>query len=297
MRMEHQFTVPVPVEVAWTALIDPERVAPCMPGATLTKAEGNEFEGSVKVKLGPVSLLYKGSGSFTDVDAELRRVVIDASGKDAKGNGTAAASVTAVLSSSGSATAVSVVTDLKVTGRPAQLGRGMISDVAGKILNQFAECLAGQLTAGEASGEQEVAAGSSPTGRSMGSDNGVASGESMAASTAAESRARHPSGAARPASWQVTPPRPRNGEATATESVTEASTEVPVSTDGPAVMPTSEQPASENEINLLDTAMVPVLKRLVPALAVLVAVGVAFSVLRRRARRRRVTRIRARSHL
>ena len=136
MQMQHHFTVPVPVDVAWKALLDPERVAPCMPGATLTKAEGNEFAGSVKVKLGPVTLLYKGTGTFKEVDEAGRRVVIDASGKDSRGNGTASASVTATLQPEGESTAVTVDTDLKVTGKPAQRGRGLISEVGGKILNQ-----------------------------------------------------------------------------------------------------------------------------------------------------------------
>ena len=149
MQMQHHFTVPVPVDVAWKALLDPERVAPCMPGATLTKAEGNEFAGSVKVKLGPVTLLYKGTGTFKEVDEAGRRVVIDASGKDSRGNGTASASVTATLQPEGESTQVTVDTDLKVTGKPAQLGRGLISEVGGKILNQFATCLAEKLQGGE----------------------------------------------------------------------------------------------------------------------------------------------------
>jgi uncharacterized protein len=145
VQMQHHFTVPVPIDVAWPALLDLERVAPCMPGATLTKAEGNEFAGSVKVRLGPISLLYKGNGSFTDIDTDARRVVIDASGKDSRGNGTASATVTAVLTSQGDSTSVQVDTDLKVTGKPAQLGRGMISEVGGKIIDQFAQCLSERL--------------------------------------------------------------------------------------------------------------------------------------------------------
>jgi carbon monoxide dehydrogenase subunit G len=149
VQMQHHFTVPVPIDVAWPALLDLERVAPCMPGATLTKADGNEFAGSVKVRLGPISLLYKGNGSFTDIDADARRVVIDASGKDSRGNGTASATVTAVLAPQGDSTSVQVDTDLKVTGKPAQLGRGMISEVGGKIIDQFAQCLAERLAGPE----------------------------------------------------------------------------------------------------------------------------------------------------
>lgn len=165
MEMQHHFTVPAPVDVAWSALIDVERVAPCMPGATLTKAEGDEFAGSVKVKLGPISLLYKGTGTFTEVDESARRVVIDASGKDSRGNGTAAATVTAVLTDQGDSTSVTVDTDLKVTGKPAQFGRGLITEVGGKILGQFADCLANQLagTAAAGPGTPQAAAPETPS--------------------------------------------------------------------------------------------------------------------------------------
>ncbi|MGH3423673.1 MAG: SRPBCC family protein, partial [Nocardioidaceae bacterium] len=108
MRLEHQFTVPAAVDVVWQALLDPERVAPCMPGATLTAADGTEFTGSVKVKLGPVTLLYKGSGEYVETDEAQHKVVIKASGKDARGNGTAAATVTVTLSEQGERTEGSV---------------------------------------------------------------------------------------------------------------------------------------------------------------------------------------------
>lgn len=145
MRLEHQFSVPADIDEVWQALLDPRRVAPCMPGATLTEAEGQTFSGSVKVKLGPVSLLYKGSGEFVETDASAHKVVIKASGKDSRGNGTASATVTVTLSGGSGSTDGTVVTDLNVTGRPAQFGRGMISDVGGKILESFANCLSDKL--------------------------------------------------------------------------------------------------------------------------------------------------------
>lgn len=145
MQLEHKFSVPAPLDVVWQAVTDPKRVAPCMPGATLKEANGAEFTGTVKVKLGPVSLLYKGTGEFLERDEAARRVVIKAFGKDSGGNGTAAATVTVTLSGSGASTDGVVFTDLNVTGRPAQFGRGMISDVAGKMLDRFAECLASRL--------------------------------------------------------------------------------------------------------------------------------------------------------
>lgn len=156
MRLEHEFSVPAPPEVVWAAVIDPERVAPCMPGATLTSVDGSSFAGGVKVKLGPVSLLYKGTGEFLETDEQARRVVIKASGKDSRGNGTAAATVTVTLTPDGDGTKGSVSTDLTVTGKPAQFGRGMIVEVGGKILDTFAGCLASKL--GEPSAPAEAPA-------------------------------------------------------------------------------------------------------------------------------------------
>lgn len=145
MRLDHQFTVPAPLDVVWQAVLDPERVAPCMPGATLTKVEGDAFSGTVKVKMGPISLLYKGTGEFLEKDEASRTVVIKASGKDARGAGTAAATVTVTLAADGDATTGSVATELSITGKPAQFGRGLISEVGGKILESFVACLSEKL--------------------------------------------------------------------------------------------------------------------------------------------------------
>jgi carbon monoxide dehydrogenase subunit G len=150
VRLAHQFRVAAPIDEVWSALLDPQRVAPCMPGATLTSVDGESFAGTVKVKLGPVTLLYKGTGSFESADADARRAVLKASGKDSRGNGTASATVEVTLSADGGGTVAAVVTELTVTGRPAQFGRGMITEVGGKILDRFAECLAGKLAPAEA---------------------------------------------------------------------------------------------------------------------------------------------------
>lgn len=149
MKLEHTFTVPVPVDKAWEVLLDLPRIAPCMPGATLTGVEGDEFTGTVKVKLGPIGLTYSGKGRFVERDEAAHRVVVEASGRDTRSAGTAGATITAQLSGQGDETVVDVVTDLTVTGKPAQFGRGMISDVSGKLLGQFADCLAGKLAGGE----------------------------------------------------------------------------------------------------------------------------------------------------
>jgi carbon monoxide dehydrogenase subunit G len=149
MKLEHTFTVPVPVDKAWEVLLDLPGIAPCMPGATLTGVEGDEFTGTVKVKLGPIGLTYSGKGRFVERDEAAHRVVVEASGRDTRSAGTAGATITANLVSEGAdETRVDVVTDLTVTGKPAQFGRGMISDVSAKLLGQFADCLAGKLAAG-----------------------------------------------------------------------------------------------------------------------------------------------------
>ena len=145
MRLDHEFTVPAPIGEVWQAVVDPERVAPCMPGATLTKVEGDAFSGTVKVKLGPISLLYKGNGEFLEKDEAAHKVTIKASGKDSRGAGTASATVTLTLTESDGGTHGAVATDLAITGKPAQFGRGLISEVGGKILDTFAGCLSGKL--------------------------------------------------------------------------------------------------------------------------------------------------------
>ena len=165
MHLDHAFTVPTGIEEAWAVLLDAERVAPCMPGATLESVEGDEFHGSVKVKLGPINLTYKGKASFVEKDESAHRAVIDARGKDARGNGTASAVVTATLAESDGTTIVRVTTDLDITGKPAQFGRGVMVDVGNKIIGQFADHLADMLSTPETAAAEDGVAGtsSSPT--------------------------------------------------------------------------------------------------------------------------------------
>jgi uncharacterized protein len=146
MHLTYDFTVPVPPSEAWTVLLDLERVVPCLPGAALTSYDGESFVGTVRVKLGPVNLNYQGKGRFVSRDEEAGRVVIEASGREARGGGTAGATATMTLrpADEGS-TAVTVEADLSVTGKPAQFGRGMIADVGGKLVGQFADSLAQRL--------------------------------------------------------------------------------------------------------------------------------------------------------
>jgi carbon monoxide dehydrogenase subunit G len=149
VQLENSFTVPLPIDEAWRVLMDIDRIAPCMPGAILDSVEGDDFTGRVKVKLGPINLTYQGKGSFIERDETGHKAVIDAKGKDQRGNGTAAAVITAKLASEGSVTRVDVLTDLNITGRPAQFGRGVMTDVGNKLLGQFADKLSAQLASGD----------------------------------------------------------------------------------------------------------------------------------------------------
>jgi carbon monoxide dehydrogenase subunit G len=153
VQLENSFTVPVPIDEAWRVLLDIERIAPCMPGAALDSVDGDDFTGRVKVKLGPINLTYQGKASFIEKDEAVHKAVIDARGKDQRGNGTAAAVVTAKLAAEGKITRVDVLTDLNITGRPAQFGRGVMTDVGNKLLGQFADKLAAQLGEGDAQGD------------------------------------------------------------------------------------------------------------------------------------------------
>ena len=142
MELQHSFTVPTSVDEAWDLFMDLSRVGGCFPGATVTDFTGEGFAGTVKVKLGPIALLYAGSGSFIERDAEARRAVIEAKGKDKRGNGTAGATVTIQLEDAGGGgTRADVRTDLSVTGKPAQFGRGVMQDVSDKLLGQFEGCI------------------------------------------------------------------------------------------------------------------------------------------------------------
>jgi carbon monoxide dehydrogenase subunit G len=189
VELQHTFTVPAPIEQAWSTLLDVEGIAPCFPGAALTGVEGDEFSGTVKVKLGPVSLQYAGKGRFVERDEAAHRVLLEANGSDKRGNGTAGATVTARLEPEGdAATRVVVDTDLKVTGRPAQFGRGMLQDIGGKIIDQFATCLASRMT--EAEEPEPAASGTAAAveaAAAVAAGNGAAS-TSDAGSTTAEAQ-------------------------------------------------------------------------------------------------------------
>ena len=149
MELTHDFTVPASVDDAWATFMDLERVGSCFPGATVTSVDESGFAGTVKVKLGPIALQYAGTGQFLERDDAAHRAVIEAKGKDKRGNGTAGATVTVQLAPSGEGTRIDVTTDLSVTGKPAQFGRGVMQDVSDKLLQQFVACIEGQFATDE----------------------------------------------------------------------------------------------------------------------------------------------------
>lgn len=171
MELEHEFTVPVGTAEAWNVLLDVERIAPCMPGATVLDVRGDEFTGTVKVKVGPITMTYAGDAKFVEKDEANRRVVVEAAGKETRGSGTAKAKVTATLTpGADGVTSVRVVTDLAVTGRPAQFGRGMLQDVGGKLIGQFANRLAETLQEDTAAPEPSTPVdAAAPSGADAGS--------------------------------------------------------------------------------------------------------------------------------
>lgn len=239
MQLENSFTIDAPIEKAWEALNTPQTIAPCFPGATLTEYEDDTFTGTVKVKLGPISLTYKGKGVYKERDDAAHRVVIDASGRDSRGNGTAEATVTGTMTADGpDKTAVTMVTDMKITGRPAQFGRGVISDVADKIIGQFASCVASKLQAGDAPAATESV------------ESGEGSAPVPAPVPASASASAAGSASSNGATGGAT-----GGAATAT---------APVTATRPAAASTAPMKSEIDAIDLLDTAGAPVIKRLAP---------------------------------
>jgi uncharacterized protein len=146
IELDHSFTVPVPPARAWEVLIDLAGIAPCMPGATVEELDGDVVTGRIKVQVGAMSLTYRGTARFTERDPEARQAVVEATGKEMRGAGTASANIRAALEPDGDGTRVAIHTVMNVTGRPAQFGRGVMADVTGRLIGKFAENLAKQIT-------------------------------------------------------------------------------------------------------------------------------------------------------
>jgi uncharacterized protein len=170
VELNNEFRVAVPAAKTWEFLTDVERVAPCLPGATLLSVDGDEFTGAVKVKVGPITVSYKGEAAFQEKDAAAQRMMLRANGKETRGNGNAAAVVTAQLKDEGDATSVVITTDLTISGKAAQFGRGVLADVAGNLIGQFAKALEADLLGG-APAAQTTRVASEPTARAAAGDS------------------------------------------------------------------------------------------------------------------------------
>ena len=170
MELKNEFSVSVPVDEAWAVLTDLERIAPCMPGAQLQEVDGDEYRGMVRVKVGPITAQYRGNARFVEMDKDGHRAVLRAEGRDTRGQGNASATVVAELEDSGGSTRVTISTDLSVTGKVAQFGRGVLADVSAKLLGQFVERLEADVLAGDGGSKTGDLAG--PTGPTT-SDSGA----------------------------------------------------------------------------------------------------------------------------
>jgi uncharacterized protein len=262
VELTNDFRVGVPVERAWELLTDVEGIAPCMPGAQLQEIEGDEYRGIVKVKVGPITAQYKGAARFLERDEAAHRAVLRAEGRETRGQGNANATITAQLEPDGDATNVTVVTDLTITGRVAQFGRGVLADVSAKLLGQFVDCLESKLLAptpaASASASETATAAPSTGPRDIASEGAAATqqadltGETM--------------------SW----PTPPSGSASAAALA-------PDSAERPRVR-VVDSPEAE-PVDLLDAAGAPVFKRLAPAAIGLIALWLLSVFLRRRRRR------------
>jgi uncharacterized protein len=262
VELTNEFRVGVPVEDAWAILTDVERIAPCMPGAQLQEVEGDQYRGIVKIKVGPITAQYKGTASFAEQDVDAHRVVLKAEGRDTRGQGNASATVTATLVPDGDGTKVTVVTDLTITGKVAQFGRGVLADVSGKLLGQFVDNL-----------ERDVLSG--PTGG--GGATPPAGTSEVAGASAGSATSTESAPAASPAATAPTAGEAGHG-AVATEAPAVAS-----SNGSTGASRRIDHPEPE-PVDLFATAGTPVAKRVVPLVGGLLAVFLVWRFLARRRR-------------
>ena len=295
MELDHSFTVPVPPDQAWDVLLDVQKIAPCMPGAQVDSVDGDDVTGRMKVKVGPVSLTYKGMASFKDRDAAERSILVEASGKEMRGAGTASATVRAALSpengSGDESTLVTMHTTLNVTGRPAQFGRGVIAEVGSRLIDKFADNLAQQLGGGAAA-EAPVASVAAL----------AASAPAAAAAATAGAPAVAPPSAAEEAGTGAAAgagETPGTGKAPAAPPAAATPVPVPSAAAPQATVRTAPEPATpaepepatapdqEDSLNLLSLVGPVIVKRLAPVVGAAVAAGLIAWGVRRIVRRRR----------
>ena len=227
MKLEHEFRVPVPITQAWDVLLDVERIAPCMPGATVESFDGETVNGRVKVKVGPIQVTYGGTARFIEKNEAGRRVTLDASGKEARGSGTAKATIVAVLQDDGASTLVTVTTDLAITGKPAQFGRGVMVEVGNKLLGRFADCLAEEIGTGSADDAAEPAEPAAPAAPAAPAEPAELAATEAAVPSPGDAAAEDPSEGASDAASGDDPVEAPSGDV-ATEKVAAGATAVDV---------------------------------------------------------------------
>lgn len=264
MEFTNTFTIPVGVDHAFTTLTDLETVAPCMPGAKLETVDGDTYTGRVKVKVGPMSLTYKGTAELVERDDDAHTARIEARGSEARGGGTASADVTAALTEVPDGTEVVVTTRLDITGKPAQFGRGVMGDVGRKIIDTFADCLARTFDEPDDVDEAGEGAGGDP-----GADDGgsaAAAGDGPGADDTTDPDAATAASADRPV--PVDPQAP--GAATAAQVSAAAGTTAPATaavSSGPRQVADTEPEVEA--LDLMDVAGGSVARRAVPAIGVI----------------------------
>jgi carbon monoxide dehydrogenase subunit G len=284
IELDNSFTVPVPPDRAWDVLLDVERIAPCMPGATVEEFDGEVVTGRIKIKVGPVSLTYRGTAKFTERDAEARFVVVEASGKETRGAGTASATVRASLEPepSGEATKVIIHTTMNVTGRPAQFGRGVMVEVGGKLVEKFAENLSQLISGGDGASASTEASAAAPDSGAQDAGASPLGAVAEAGSGAAAPAAGQPaaSAAAAPATQSLPAESPLAESSLAESSPVQSSPVQSPPVQSPAVQSSPVQ--GEDSLNLVSLVGPAILKRVVPVvLAVVVIALVGRRFLRR----------------
>ncbi|MEU8820716.1 SRPBCC family protein [Actinoplanes sp. NPDC048796] len=281
MKITNEFTVHTPIDRAWRVLTDLEGIAGCMPGAQLTGVEGDVYQGKVKVKVGPVVSEFAGTARFTEKDESAYRAVIDAKGRDARSAGNAAALVTAVLSPSGDdSTLVSVDTDLKISGKLAQFGSGMIKEVSSKLLTQFVANLEAKLatdattpTAGPASSAPPASA---PPASAPPASAPPASAAADSSAEAADHTAATTASAAAVETAAETSISPAAVELAASPAGHALNGRAPTSAAAAVATPAAIDAAATAEtepLDLLDLAGGSLYKRLIPVAVGVVVVG------------------------
>jgi carbon monoxide dehydrogenase subunit G len=251
MKLENEFTVPASIDQAWAVLLDVPRVAPCLPGATVEpdRGEEGEYKGQMKIKIGPITASYKGSVKIQEADEANHTVAMRAQAKDARGQGTAAATITSSMEEVADGTKITVVTDMRVTGPAAQFGRGVMQDVSAKLMTRFADCLAEQMQTSpdvETTTEPEAEAPAAAEAPAPAAEEEIPSASSGVSSAAA-----------------TPPPSASSGTSTA------------------APKPAAAPRPTDDVLDLGEASRDAVLKRVVPMAAAAVALLILFRIIRR----------------